>query len=129
MKKTLLILPVLFVFSVFLVFISCSNNKQNTTPQPTSTSQSNFSSQPNSNTNTTSKTFTLEQLKTYNGQNGNPAYVAVNGTVYDVTNARKWKNGKHEQGIVAGADLTNMMSKSPHGNSVLNGLPVVGTLK
>ncbi len=31
------------------------------------------------------KTFTREELKKYDGQNGNPAYVAINNRVYDVT--------------------------------------------
>ena len=75
------------------------------------------------------KQFTLDELKKYDGQNGNPAYVAVNGTVYDVTNARGWNNGKHQSGVTAGQDLTKMIGQSPHGTSVLAELPVVGTLK
>ena len=30
--------------------------------------------------------FTKETLSNYNGKNGRPAYIAFNGTVYDVTN-------------------------------------------
>ena len=60
-------------------------------------------------------------------QNGKPAYVAVNGAIYDVTNVPQWKNGTH-QGYTAGKDLTNEIAKAPHGNSVLKDLPVVGKL-
>ena len=74
------------------------------------------------------KQFTLDELKKFDGQNGNPAYVAVNGTVYDVTNAKNWRNGKHESGITAGQDLSDVIGQSPHGTSVLAELPVVGTL-
>ena len=35
--------------------------------------------------------FTLEELSLYNGKNGAPAYVAVNGVVYYVTNNSVWK--------------------------------------
>jgi hypothetical protein len=35
--------------------------------------------------------FTLEELATYNGQNGQPAYIAVEGVVYDVSNSSRWK--------------------------------------
>lgn len=31
------------------------------------------------------KTFTREELAKFNGQNGQPAYVAISGTVYDVS--------------------------------------------
>jgi Predicted heme/steroid binding protein len=31
------------------------------------------------------KQFTLEELKQYNGENGQPAYVAIDGIVYDVS--------------------------------------------
>jgi len=72
--------------------------------------------------------LTLEQLKQYNGNNGNPIYIAVDGVIYDVTNDRHWKSGSHE-GYSGGKDLTNaIMGKSPHGTSVLDGVPVVGKL-
>ncbi|HYG59673.1 MAG TPA: cytochrome b5 domain-containing protein [Symbiobacteriaceae bacterium] len=52
-----------------------------------------------------SRTFTREQLATYTGRNGNPAYVAVNGIVYDVTNNKAWSAASHF-GLTAGKDLT-----------------------
>jgi predicted heme/steroid binding protein len=76
--------------------------------------------------------FTLEQLAKYDGKNGNKAYVAVDGVVYDVTNAEYWKNGTHvptEGKLQAGIDATEVIKKSPHGKKVLAELPVVGKLK
>ncbi|HEX9061543.1 MAG TPA: cytochrome b5 domain-containing protein [Clostridia bacterium] len=73
------------------------------------------------------KTFTKEELKKYDGQNGNPAYVAVDGVVYDVTNEKSWKGGKH-QGIRAGNDVSEAIKSSPHGLEPLKKLPVVGKL-
>jgi predicted heme/steroid binding protein len=73
------------------------------------------------------KTFTLAQLATYNGKNGQPAYIAVSVVVYDVTNAQGWSNGSH-QGVSAGQDITAALSQAPHGTSVLTGLKVVGKL-
>lgn len=76
-------------------------------------------------TDTAQKTFTKDELAKYDGKNGNPAYVAVNGVVYDVTNVRQWSGGSH-QGYNAGQDLTKAIQQSPHGVSVLKDLPVVG---
>ena len=73
------------------------------------------------------KTFTKQELEKYDGQNGNPAYIAVNGKVYDVSNVIQWKNGTHH-GFNAGDDLTEAMNDSPHTLSVLDNLPVVGKL-
>jgi predicted heme/steroid binding protein len=129
MKKVIVTVACFIILSTSILLMSCS--KANTSGNTSSNSNNSASNGTNSSTSSSSssKIFTAEELKKYNGQNGNPAYVAVKGTVYDVTNAKKWKNGKHEDGIVAGVDLTNSMSKSPHGESVLKDLPVVGQLK
>ena len=72
--------------------------------------------------------LTLDELKQYDGKNGNPAYVAVDGIIYDVTNVPAWKNGEHN-GYSAGNDLTDIIkNKSPHGVKNLEGLPIVGKI-
>ncbi|MFC6274496.1 cytochrome b5 domain-containing protein [Levilactobacillus tangyuanensis] len=73
------------------------------------------------------KVFNQVELAKYNGQNGQPAYVAVDGSVYDVTGVAAWAGGKHH-GNLAGQELTSVIDgQSPHGRKVLKGLPVVGT--
>ncbi|WP_461244218.1 cytochrome b5 domain-containing protein [Secundilactobacillus muriivasis] len=73
------------------------------------------------------KTFTKEELKQYDGQDGRKAYVAIDGTVYDLTDVPAWQGGKHH-GQMAGNDLSEVIKKAPHQKSVLAKLPVVGTL-
>ena len=50
-----------------------------------------------------SATFNQTELAKYNGQDGQPAYVAVDGVVYDVTGVAAWAGGKHH-GNLAGID-------------------------
>lgn len=76
----------------------------------------------------TEKQFTLDELKQYNGQNGNPAYVAIDGIVYDMTDVEPWQGGKHH-GNVAGQDLSEVIGHAPHKRSVLAKLTAVGKLK
>ena len=72
--------------------------------------------------------FTLVELSKYNGVEGNPAYIAVDGIVYDVTNIPQWKNGQHN-GFEAGKDLTEEIKNlSPHGVSKLSKAKKVGRL-
>ena len=104
-----------------LLAVGCSNTG---TGASDSASNSNASVEAFSN-----KEFTLDELKEYDGQNGNKAYVAVDGVVYDVTDVGAWKNGEHKNGITAGKDLSEEINKSPHGKDVLKDLPVVGKLK
>lgn len=74
------------------------------------------------------KTFTLDELSQYNGKDGNSAYIAFKGIVYDVSDVKKWKDGEHN-GMSAGSDLTDMIGKSPHGEKVFESLPIVGKLE
>lgn len=74
---------------------------------------------------TTATTFTKDELAKHDGKNGNAAYVAYKNVVYDVTNVNQWVNGQHN-GHRAGTDLTQELSASPHGETVLKNLPVVG---
>ncbi len=39
--------------------------------------------------------LTKEEFKQYDGKDGHKAYVAVDGTVYDVTGVEAWQNGEH----------------------------------
>ncbi|RFZ77128.1 hypothetical protein DS742_20160 [Lacrimispora amygdalina] len=72
--------------------------------------------------------FTLEQLSQYDGRNGAPAYVAVNGVVYNVTDNRLWSGGNHFWGLSAGRDLSIEFASCHPGAMVLSVLPVVGYL-
>lgn len=83
---------------------------------------------PDSINKTELKTFTLDEIGTYDGQNGNKAYVAYKGYVYDVTDVPDWNGGSHH-GQKAGTDITDSLSLSPHGTSVLSDLSIVGKLE
>lgn len=73
--------------------------------------------------------LSTSELAEYNGQDGNPAYIAVDGVIYDVSDSKFWEEGAHN-GFGAGSDLTEEIKDvSPHGTSVLDGLPVVGRLE
>lgn len=72
--------------------------------------------------------FTIAELSQYDGKEGKAAYVAFKGKVYDATNSRLWKNGKHGAIHIAGADLTEAFAKAPHGEEVFSKLPILGYL-
>jgi predicted heme/steroid binding protein len=74
------------------------------------------------------KEFTLEELAEYNGINGKPPYVAINGIVYDMSHIRPWASGTHF-GLSAGNNLTEQFMGCHRGaQSVLNKLIQVGRL-
>jgi predicted heme/steroid binding protein len=71
--------------------------------------------------------FTIDELSSFNGKGGKPAYVAFRGKVYDVTESSMWLDGDH-LGHVAGEDLTMAIEIAPHGEEVMEKMKVVGIL-
>lgn len=72
--------------------------------------------------------LTLEELSKYDGQDGNKAYIAVDGVIYDVTDSGPWGNGSHN-GFTAGKDLSKEIKEiSPHGIAKLENVVEIGTL-
>ncbi|HEY5672755.1 MAG TPA: cytochrome b5 domain-containing protein [Malonomonas sp.] len=69
------------------------------------------------------------ELASNDGRNGQPAYVAVSGTVYDVSASERWKKGNHEGVHQAGQDLTESLKTAPHVRTVIERFPVVGKLE
>jgi len=65
-------------------------------------------------------------LSAFDGKEGRPAYIAYKGNVFDVTALKLWKNGVHMKHL-SGSDLTDFLSKAPHGPEKLDGIMVVGT--
>lgn len=74
------------------------------------------------------RNFTIGELANFDGKNGRPAYVAVNGTVYDVTNNRAWAAATHF-GLLAGKEYSQEFASCHAGQqSILALLPAVGRL-
>jgi len=75
------------------------------------------------------KEFDVEELARYNGENGNPVYVAYQGNVYDVSESKLWRTGMHMKRHHAGRDLTTDIQSAPHEPDVLERYPKVGIIK
>ena len=73
--------------------------------------------------------LTTKELAEFNGANGKPAYVAINGIIYDVSLEASWGGGTHFN-LYSGKDLTDQFAKC-HGGSqeILDRLPRVGILQ
>ncbi len=62
-----------------------------------------------------------------NGQDKPEIWVAFEGKIYDVTNSRLWRNGKHYEHW-AGQDLTTELTHAPHTKSVFERFEIIGIL-
>ncbi len=66
-------------------------------------------------------------LSLNNGQEKETIWVAYKQKVYDVTQSRLWRNGKHYEHW-AGQDLTEELADAPHGMGVFDKFTCVGVL-
>lgn len=74
---------------------------------------------------------TQAELAKNDGKDGAKCYVAVSGTVYEISDSAYWQNGSHttsEGQASCGRDLTEVIKQAPHGTSKLDQLTVIGPL-
>lgn len=65
-------------------------------------------------------------LSAFDGREGRPARVAVQGVVYDVSALPRWRGGTHVK-HAAGGDLTGNLARAPHDATLLEQAQRVGT--
>jgi predicted heme/steroid binding protein/uncharacterized membrane protein len=65
-------------------------------------------------------------LAAFDGRDGRPARVAVQGVVYDVSALPRWRGGTHIK-HAAGNDLTDALPRAPHDAKLLERAQRVGT--
>ena len=74
------------------------------------------------------ETYTRGQLALRNGQDREEIWVAYRGIIYDVTESRLWRNGRHYEHW-SGQDLTKELEEdAPHMEEVFKKFAVVGRL-
>lgn len=74
------------------------------------------------------KEYTKAQLALRNGQDKEEIWCAYKGIIYDVTQSRLWRNGKHYEHW-AGQDLTAELSAAPHTEKVFSKFAIIGKLQ
>ena len=72
--------------------------------------------------------LTGDQLASYDGKEGRPAYFGFEGKLYDATASKLWKQGVHMGRHNAGMDLTEALKLAPHGPEKVLAMPGVGVL-
>jgi predicted heme/steroid binding protein/uncharacterized membrane protein len=72
--------------------------------------------------------LTAEELHSFDGKDGRPAFVAYKGKIYDVTKSKLWKDGSHARKHHAGLDLTDALKTAPHAEDKILSMPEVGKL-
>ncbi|HEY0057139.1 MAG TPA: cytochrome b5 domain-containing protein [Pedobacter sp.] len=71
--------------------------------------------------------YTKNQLALRNGQDKPEIWVAYKNVIYDVSESRLWKNGKHYEHW-AGQDLTEELKDAPHTVTVFEKFKAIGKL-
>jgi predicted heme/steroid binding protein len=139
MRRSLTAATVLVIVAALMGLAACGGGGALTTEPPTQVTEAVTTTVTGAvttavtDTTTAGRTFTLDELAQFDGKDGRPAYVAVDGVVYDVSGSRMWPDGEHTRcdfGAVAGQDLSEVITKAPANmRSLLEKMPLVGTLQ
>ncbi len=73
------------------------------------------------------RTYSRSQLALRNGQDKPEIWVAYKATIYDVSESRLWRDGKHYEHW-AGQDLTEELEDAPHTDAVFEKFEQIGQL-
>lgn len=73
------------------------------------------------------KYYSKQQLALRNGQDKPEIWIAYKGTIYDVSDSKLWKFGKHYEHW-AGQDLTDELPDAPHTERVFEKFMPIGQL-
>lgn len=127
MKKSLLVIGI--VLSLSLVSCGKSENNMNEVLHNKAEETINQTTEERSmiedKIDTEKTVFNKETLAKYNGKDGMPGYVAVDGIVYDITDVAAWQS-PHAGQFEPGKDFSDEIRQSPHGLKNLENLKVVG---
>lgn len=77
-------------------------------------------------------TVTKAELAAADGKDGHACLVAVDGTVYQIRGFALWEAGRHQPSngqAYCGADMSKVITKSPHGRKILKLLINIGPLQ
>jgi 2-oxoglutarate ferredoxin oxidoreductase subunit beta len=74
------------------------------------------------------KSFTLEELQSFDGTGGKPIYLAYKEKVYDLSASPLFQGEKRMRCHMGGKDLTKDMDIAPHGEDLVFKFPLVGKL-
>lgn len=72
--------------------------------------------------------LTLEELASFDGKEGRPAWFAFEGIIYDATQSPLWKQGQHMGRHSAGNNLTEALKLAPHGHETVSAMTAVSAL-
>ncbi len=74
------------------------------------------------------KIYSKSQLALRNGNDREDIWVAYKGLIYDMSESKLWRNGKHYEHW-AGQDLTEELKDAPHTNKVFAKFNRIGKLE
>jgi len=124
----LIVVVVIFIACVLALFDSSR-------PQTLRSNSQTANNQQTSNTQSTGgpaaavMSVSAVQLADATGKGGKPCYIAVDGTVYQISGFALWVDGIHTTSsgrAHCGRDLSEVINQSPHGKSKLSLLKEIG---
>lgn len=121
-------LVVIIIISAVAGFLLLRNSGSS---QANKTNQSNNNQAGNSSQGQ-SQGISLDEVAKHTGKDGNSCWVAVDGTVYEISGFVLWVEGEHKPSggrAKCGKDLSEVIKQSPHGKSKLKLLKEIGRLQ